>query len=72
MKVQECIALLVRHHGWIFKMQAHPIAGLRERRYKFTIPRTLGFTAITSESCAVDTPSGLVTLNKRPLVLCRC
>ena len=55
MKVQECIALLVRHHGWIFQgsfMQAHAIApasvggggGFRERRYRFTIPRTLGFT----------------------------
>lgn len=58
MKVQECIALLVRHHGWIFQgssMQVHPAVpancnyggftgGHRERRYKFTIPRTLGFT----------------------------
>ena len=65
MNIQECIALLVNHKKWVFEgsfMQEHPsvpascnyggfTGGCRERRYKFTVPRTLG----CSETITFDT-----------------
>ena len=57
MNIQDCIALIVNDKKWIYEgsfIQEHPsvpancnyggfTGGLRERRYKFTVPRTLGF-----------------------------
>ena len=56
MNIQDCISLIVNDRKWIYEgsfIQEHPsvpancnyggfTGGLRERRYKFTVPRTLG------------------------------